>query len=155
MSCSSSEEGSSARFTKEQLKTMLIRENELRLSESVQKEYAAAEVSGVRDWMNVTEKLQENMLLKDFSVEPKNLQAALLALRSATHKYPDLKPLALYVKYNRAEDGKMQLGDSIPNIPLISADYKGQAKIKSFTTPLLSVASATKQPLIIFAGSVT
>jgi hypothetical protein len=141
-------------FTQEQLKAMLIRENELRLSEAVQLEYAAAEVSGTRDWMNVTEKLQEKMLARDFNILPDKMKAALFALRTATSKYPDLASIPLYVKYNRARDGKMQCGDSVPNLPLVSADFKGQNE-KSFTTHLHTLTNSDKQPCVVFAGSVT
>jgi len=142
-------------FSKDDLKKILLRENELRLSEGVQKRYAEAEESGVRDWMMVTEKVQEEMLANDFGVKPRDMQAALLALRTATQRYPEFASIPLYVKYNRARHGNLKCGDAVPDVPLVSPSFTGSGEGKLTTTLYSVMKQQPNVPWCIFAGSRT
>ncbi|CAF1337354.1 unnamed protein product [Rotaria sordida] len=105
------------------LKRMLIRENELRLSDEYQKRYCEAEktsTSSSSSWLNVTDELQRQ-IIREFNLDDE-MDDALLCLRCATQIYPDLKHIPLYVQYNRARDGNLQISDIAPNVPVIQLD---------------------------------
>ena len=99
---------------------MLIRENELRLSDEYQKQFSEAEQSSSSSWLDVVNELQKQVI-REFHLD-EEMDAALLCLRCATQIYPDLKEIPLYTKYNRAIDGNLQLGDIMPNIPIVQLD---------------------------------
>ncbi|KAK9867669.1 hypothetical protein WJX84_003907 [Apatococcus fuscideae] len=108
-------------FTKDQLQKMLVREDELRLCPETQAAYAEAERSWRTDWMQVTIKLQEQVM-REHGVSPFNMQAALRCFRSGPHEYPDLKPLALYHRHQRSREGPLCEGDLVPNVLLLNLD---------------------------------
>ncbi|KAG1680116.1 hypothetical protein FOA52_000229 [Chlamydomonas sp. UWO 241] len=85
---------------------VLARENELRLGDEVQAEYAAAERTETRDWLVVTEQLQARVLRKA-GVQAEDMELALTAMRTAPQRYPDLKKLCVY---HRGMIGEMQVG---------------------------------------------
>ncbi len=118
---------------------MLIRENELRLSDQYQKRYSDAEKTSFSSWLDVTDELQRQ-IIREFNLD-EEMEDALLCLRCATQIYPDLKDIPLYIKYNRARDGDLQIGDIVPNVPIVQLD--GQEKhlfdgLKSSSTVLIS-----------------
>ncbi len=51
----------------------------------------------------VTIKLQEQVM-QEFGVARQDMEQALRCFRSGPHKYPDLKPLALYHRYQRSRE---------------------------------------------------
>jgi len=99
------------------LKSMLIRENELRVSDEYQKRFAEAEKSSFESWLDVADELQRQVI-REFHLD-EEMDDALLCFRCATQIYPELKSIPLYVKYNRARDGDLNLGDTAPNVPVI------------------------------------
>jgi hypothetical protein len=118
---------------------MLIRENELRLSDEYQKRYSEAEKTSLSSWLDVTDELQRQ-IIREFNLD-EEMEDALLCLRCATQIYPDLKHIPIYVKYNRARDGDLQIGDIVPNVPIVQLD--GQENqlfdgLKSSSTVLIS-----------------
>jgi hypothetical protein len=118
---------------------MLIRENELRLSDEYQKRYSDAEKTSFSSWLDVTNELQRQ-IIREFNLD-EEMDDALLCLQCATQIYPDLKDIPLYVKYNRARDGDLQFGDIAPNVPVVQLD--GQENqlfdgLKSSSTVLIS-----------------
>lgn len=119
---------------------MLIRENELRLSDEYQKEYCQAEKTSYSSWLDVTDRLQRQVI-KEFNLDD-DMEDALLCLRCATQIYPDLHDIPIYVKYNRARDGNLQEGDIVPNIPVIQINGKENQLfddgLKSSSTVLIS-----------------
>ena len=120
--------------------SMLKRENELRLGLDVQKRFEEAERSGAKsDWMEVAAAVQLE-LLREFSVS----EDALDAYRCAAIKHG----ISLYVKYNRAREGYLQVGSLAPNISLISVQHDGSTR-----SQLLLDNRPTSRPLIIIAGS--
>jgi len=118
---------------------MLIRENELRLSDEYQKRYSDAEKTSFSSWLDVTDELQRQ-IIREFNLD-EEMEDALLCLRCATQIYPDLKDIPLYVKYNRARDGDLQIGDIVPDVPIVQLN--GQENqlfdgLKSSSTVLIS-----------------
>ncbi|CAF1391172.1 unnamed protein product [Rotaria sordida] len=129
------------------LKRMLIRENELRLSDEYQKRYCEAEKtssSSSSSWLNVTDELQRQ-IIREFNLDDE-MDDALLCLRCATQIYPDLKHIPLYVQYNRARDGNLQISDIAPNVPVIQLD--GQETHAQDEWPICSARwSPTQMPI--------
>ena len=123
---------------------MLKRDNELRLSESVQKRFEEAERSGSQtDWIEVATHVQLEVL-REFNVSAK----ALHAYRCAANKHD----ISLYVKYNRAREGKLKVGTKAPNVELISLENDDTTTLHS----LLEMQQAdTDRPLVIIAGSIS
>jgi len=118
---------------------MLIRENELRLSNEYQKRYSEAENTSSSSWLHVTDELQRQ-IIREFNLD-EEMDEALSCLRCATQIYPDLKQIPLYTRYNRARDGDLQVGDIAPNVPVIQLDgQEGQLfdGLKSSSTVLIS-----------------
>ena len=104
------------------LKRMLVRENELRLSDEYQQRYREAEStsSDSTSWLEVTDELQR-AVVREFNLDD-DMEDALLCLRCATQIYPDLKGIPLYVLFNRAREGDLQVGDAAPDVPVVQLD---------------------------------
>ena len=99
---------------------MLLRENELRLSDEYQQRFCEAEKSSFPSWLDVTDELQRRVI-REFNLD-EEMDDALLCLRCATQMYPDLKNIPLYIRYNRAREGDLQLGDVVPDVPVVQLD---------------------------------
>jgi hypothetical protein len=91
-------------------------------------------------------------------VAPAREAAALRALRAATHTFPALASIPLYVRHQRARAGELAPGDAPPEVPLLTLD--------GAPTTLLTHAAALRAPpagsplraplpLILLAGSVS
>lgn len=100
------------------LREMLAEEDRLRVSEDTQRLYAAVERTVESDWMEVTHELQ----LQVVRAFPESVrlcgseEAALLQLRCGAVRHPDL---ARYVRYNRAHQGGLRVGDLAPDVPAL------------------------------------
>lgn len=121
---------------------MLKRENELRLSQVVQKRFEEAERSGSKtDWIEVATQVQLDVL-REFNVA----ESSLHAYRCAANTHG----VSLYVKYNRAREGSLKVGAPSPDVTLISLEDDGTTRLQ----PLLDVQKADR-PLVIVAGSIS
>ena len=99
--------------------SMLERENELRLSNSVQQRFEEAERSGSKsDWIEVAAAVQLEVL-HEFNVP----ESALRAYQCAAKRHG----ISLYVKHNRARVGDLQVGSNAPNISLIDMCNKASS----------------------------
>ena len=149
---------------------VLQRETQLRLSPETQAKYAAAEKRQDTDWMEVTGGLQEDVL-REQGVREEQLPAALRAMRTAPYKYPQLKKLCIYHKYQRSRQGPA-VGSTVPNVMMVKLPETGEVQeegslglggaevaVLSGTSggemvPLLSCfVKPEQQLLVIFAGS--
>ncbi|KNC46226.1 uncharacterized protein AMSG_02677 [Thecamonas trahens ATCC 50062] len=133
---------------------MLERENELRLSTRVQELYAAAERRSDTDWMEVTLELQKQVATEfGYGPDHDRHDDVLVVLRRAAAIYPELPETAaipLYVKHNRAGEGRVVAGEAIVDVPLLPlAD--GEIGCRTSLTALL--AGAGERPLVVIAGS--
>jgi hypothetical protein len=121
---------------------MLKRENELRLSQDVQKRFEEAERSGSKtDWIEVASQVQLEVL-REFNVAESSLQA----YRCAANKHG----ISLYVKYNRAREGSLKVGAPAPDVSLISLMDDGTTHLQF----LLDMQQADR-PLVVVAGSLS
>lgn len=121
---------------------MLRREEELRLSEEVQEQYAAVEVDDSDlDWMHITDALQRRVV-REFGATSENEGEALAALRRAAREDHDFTPL--YVRYQRARQGDLHAGSEVVECPLL--------KLDGTPTTLLS-ETATTSTSCVLAGS--
>jgi hypothetical protein len=137
-------------ITKELLKNMLRRENELRLSEETQKKYMEAEKKSETDWMEVTIELQRQVV-REFGI--KDIDRGVHAIQSAFSRYghedKDFFEIPLYVRLNRARQGDLNEGEPAHDIPkLFHVDNPSKTcNLFDFMNP--------GRPLVVIAGSYT
>jgi len=124
---------------------MLIKENELRKSPETQALYKKAEMTDETDWMEVTDMLQRQ-ILRDYGLDEVDLEKGLFSLRTATKRFPELSDIPLYVKYNRARQGDLTVGDPAPNVPLVTLDEE-KCDLHDYCS--------SSRPLLLMAGSYT
>jgi len=104
------------------------------------------------EWLEAVEAIQQQVVF-EFGLEEKH---GLWLLRSATHLFPELGHIAIYVRNNLARDGKLQCGDMCENIPLI--DLMAQPHpLPDTVEPCIHLHTvAAKAPLtVLCAGSFT
>jgi len=89
---------------------MLQREEVLRASPEGLRRMAAA-----REWLDVAEEIQREVV-REFGLPE---EAGLALLRSSTHRFPELRVLAVYARNNLARDGSLVEGDVCPDVNLL------------------------------------
>jgi hypothetical protein len=95
---------------------MLRREEQLRTSpEGLQRMQMA------REWLDAVDGIQRQVV-SEFGLE---MEKGLSLLRSATHRFPELSHLAVYVRNNHARDGPLQVGDLCANVRLLDLGAQG------------------------------
>jgi len=110
-------------FHVDELRAMLVREDELRRSEEVQLAYAEAERSEGSSWMVVTQELQRRVVAEGgYSAGHPRALEALYALRRAGLVCAELASIPLYVKYNRCRPCDLRCGEPAPDIELRTLD---------------------------------
>jgi hypothetical protein len=135
-------------ITKDMLKDMLRRENELRLSEETQQKYREAERKSETDWMEVTIELQRQVV-REFGI--KDIDRGVHAIQSAYSRYgaedEDFFNIPLYVRYNRARQGDLKEGGPAHNTPKLfhMDDPTKTSNLFDFAKP--------GAPLVVLAGS--
>lgn len=132
---------------------MLRRESELRRSEETQLLYAVAEQSHDSDWLEVTARLQKQVLA-EFGVSMHD-QHMLGLLRRITHPdaFPMLSEEALYVKFNRARDTDLKEGDSIADAPLVSPDCSNTTTVLAQAAVVARSSESVNKVLVLVSGS--
>jgi hypothetical protein len=135
-------------ITKDLLKDMLRRENELRLSEETQRKYQEAERKSETDWMEVTIELQRQVV-REFGI--KDIERGVHAIQSAYSRYgstdKDFFDIPLYVRHNRARQGDLVEGEPAANTTkLFHMDEPSK------TSNLFDFAKPGA-PLVVLAGS--
>ena len=144
---------------------LLEKEDIIRKSESTQRWFEEVEKSVDTEWMQVASKIQfdivkEYLLLqKDLSssssstttttkkVTQKDVKDGVKQLREAARRYPG-NEIAHYVKYNRARNCPIQVGDIVPNILLARASNRENVM-------LLHQCDDKQLPLVLVAGSIS
>ena len=132
-------------MTADEIKDILRRENDLRLSHETQQEFQAA--SKPDDWIQVVERLQRRVCL-EFGLSE---QVGLNAMRRAESLLPgdqDVNEISLYRKYNRCRDGTLQVSDTPPNLNLWHFDSQQSVCLQD-------VLLSTPKWTVVFAGSYT
>lgn len=143
----------------DEIMAILVRENELRLSQDTQRRFR--NISKQPDgWLSVVEDLQLQVA-KEFNLPN---EIALKVMRSAETLVPtsekivleQIKQISLYRKYNRCIDSHLEVGDMPPNISLVHSTSTS-SKVVTLHSILERKpgCSNRNRPLVIFAGSYT
>jgi len=125
---------------------MLKREDELRLSAEVQKQFANPNF----DTIHVAAQVQEQVAM-EFGFE--DIQEAVSMIRCAPKLYPDnpeLVKIPHYLKFNRSKQGNLKVNDIVPNSNLTFLDGS-QITLYDYMDTYLN----NNKPIIITAGSYT
>jgi len=144
------EVGSARDLTAPEIKAILRRENELRLSSEIQDLFrnASNEPDG---WIGVVEELQRRTA-RQFGLSEK---VGLAAMRGAEDLLPgdlEVREISLYRKFNRWMDGALRVGDAPPDVPLYK--FGGDLRRDPVATTLhAALPSLRAGPLVLFAGS--
>lgn len=116
--------------TEKCLEQMIIREEEIRMSKEYQDECSKVK-DVVNGWLDVTAKMQSE-LVKEFGfTDEVSSDIAVNMLRRARYLYPDnniFKTVPVYVRENKANEGKLKENDECPNIQLFT-NCKQQIKL--------------------------
>jgi len=124
---------------------LLQREAELRVSPQTQKAMEEAEESVNSEWMAVIDDLQRRIVEEHNASAPGNI-VSLRDLRVAALRHPEI---AFWVKYNRARQGDLKVGDRALDVPLVLATDGTP------TTLLTSAAATPTKPIVCVAGSIS
>jgi len=136
--------------SKKFLRKILEMENDRRMSSEIQEQYRIAEESESKDWLEVTDQLQRNVL-KENLVSDTDIEDALLAMRTATYVYPELAAIPVYRKYQRAREGDLQVGAPAPQVSsLLSIDGRIVSLINND-----DYGNNSALPTLICAGSIS
>jgi len=125
--------------SRETLMKILAMDNELRLSKEVQHEYWISDYPS-----GVTLEVQTLAVKKYGYDNPWIIPSALSYYKDD----PEIMSIPHYAKYNRSQQGKIECGDAVPDIPLTTM----QGCATSMRTLLEPHASA---PVVLVAGSYT
>jgi hypothetical protein len=124
---------------KETLMKMMRREDELRLSKEIQDEYWAK-----GDFFGTTLRVQLQAVEEYGFSNPWIIPSAL----TYYSEDPDITSIPHYVRFNRSKQGKLECGDSIPDIPLSTTKGCGTS-LHTLLAPYQGI------PIVVAAGSYT
>eukprot|EP01088_Endostelium_zonatum_P021562 TRINITY_DN85_c0_g3_i1.p1 TRINITY_DN85_c0_g3~~TRINITY_DN85_c0_g3_i1.p1 ORF type:complete len:210 (-),score=48.03 TRINITY_DN85_c0_g3_i1:655-1284(-) len=138
---------------KDVLVNMLRRENEIRLTSTVQEQLDQTIVADSDSYTEVIEGIQKSVL-KQFGFEDN--ENNLTMYRAALSMFPDdseVRNEAYYYKYNRSRQGNLKEGDSIDlqSLSLFNLSTNQHQNIYD----ILQLNSNTTLPLVLIAGSIS
>jgi len=131
------------------MRDILIREDELRASQTWQDEYSKED--NLRWFEEVTYRIQLQALM-DNGISEGRLNVGICALKSARFMYkddPDMNQLTVYMRHDRSRKGSLQQGDDTPNVPLHTIEGT-PIMLHDYIKNLNS-----KKPLFVMAGSLS
>jgi len=142
-------------FNKNLTKEIMIKENELRLSDWAQKEYSQRDtLSWIR---SVTKDIQNKAVLEVLSANsayrslaPESCLEMLKQARFNWRDDPDMANLTVYQKYDHSQPGVVKENSAVPEVPLYTLDLE----MTSVHT-ILSDANHAGKLTVILAGSVS
>jgi len=138
-------------ISKEILKKIMIREEELRMSEEIQNKYTESDdLTHLRD---VTLALQKQAIIESGVTIP--MSDALNILHNARFLYqhdPTMNSITIYQRMDRSREGKVQMGCKIFEDIYVYDLESNRINLQKYITDLLAKEPL---PIIIFAGSVT
>lgn len=83
------------------------------------------------------------------------LRSALKQLRTAGQTHPELAPLQVYVRANRATRGPLRNGDAAPNVPLVDAYTNTATSLHEIVRSQPMGPASVKKPVMVLAVSYT
>ena len=116
-------------WDRQQVRDMLRREHNLRLSSHVQAQYRLADELLDDSWLKVTVQVQKQVL-EEFGHKPS--EANLFKLRKGALAHPDI---SLQVRYNRSRRGQLKTGDEVPRLDLVSLDTMNKVNLEDIAKP--------------------
>ncbi|CAF1433075.1 unnamed protein product [Rotaria sp. Silwood1] len=133
------------------LKDLLIKEEQIRLSQETQQLLSNIEDRKDIDWMDVIADLQTNLIKEAIGEDAteEEIQCGLRIFRSAHQLYAnddEFHNLSLYVRHNRAKQGNLHIGDSAMDVKLLNINGEFVSLLSYFQS---------NRPLLIIAGSYT
>ena len=162
-------------LTKDVLKDLLQEEETLRLSPEWQNKFKTSEYNydnqvitnndelGQSDWIDHVDQLQRIIISRKLQqllqreVSENEVERGIYSLQTATIRYPELKSIPLYVRFNRARRGSLKVGDMAPDVPLYSFDFLNYKLNNKDLVNLTSLSSIWRQkpdqPLLVIASS--
>jgi len=72
-------------------------------------------MAAAREWLDVAEEIQRQVVLEFRLPEKEGLKL----LRSAVHRFPELRQIAVYARSNLARNGTLVKGDLCPDVELL------------------------------------
>ncbi|CAF1087003.1 unnamed protein product [Adineta steineri] len=137
------------------LKHLLIKEEQLRLSQQTQQLLSSIQDRTDIDWMNIIDQLQTQLIKQTIGqhATESEIQHGLNILRSAHELYSndeEFHNLSLYVRHNRARQGHFRVGDEAIDIELLNLNNE--------FVSLFSYSHShchSNKPLLIISGSYT
>lgn len=138
------------------IKNMLRMENELRLCDRTMEYYNEARRAG-RDPMEVPVQIQREVA-RAFNLSEDIALAAMRCAETLPQMSPqdvaEVKEISHYRKFNRCQDGSLQVGDSLPDVPLVRFRRGGGGEITSLHSTLPSSPSlSASRPSVVVAAS--
>jgi len=130
-------------WNKEFLMKLLKREDEMRHSPEIQRLYDEGwEKEGIPS-TSIEENMQKQ-LLSEFGIDPEVGLPIFQSYRSIWEDDPDIRNLALYIKYDRSGLGTLREGNLMPDVTL--STMEGQiVKLSNYLKP--------NRPLVLIGGS--
>jgi hypothetical protein len=142
------------RLTPALISAMLRRENDLRLSDEIQREYGKSD--DFETFSQITEGVQRRVA-GEFGFETdESVAAALDAMRGCEALWPEraaeFRALSHYRKFNRARAGELCKGDTVPEALLDSIRGDGDEPDPSLAD-VLGASARAGLPTLLVAGS--
>jgi len=137
-------------FTKEIIRKILIREDELRASDFWQSEYSKED--RLQWFEEVTHRIQIEALEDNGVAAEELLTRGIDALRRARFRYkddPNMNQLTVYMRNDRSREGSLLQGDDAPNVPLHTIEGT-PIMLHEYIKNLNS-----NKPLFVMAGSIS
>lgn len=105
-----------------------------------------------REWLDAAHAIQ-CQVVQEFGQEQ---EAGLALLRSATHRFPELRQVAVYARNNLARDGHLSEGDVCPDVRLLPLQREGPGCAGGGppqVVTLHSVVAGADKATVLCAGS--
>lgn len=106
-------------------------------------------MAAAREWLDVAEEIQREVV-KEFGFPE---EAGLALLRSSTHRFPELRELAVYARNNLARDGGLVEGDVCPDVKLLHTGDRGAYSALSQLVSLHDLVAKAAVATVLCAGS--
>jgi len=139
-------------IARDDLKRLLLIERSVRLSDEAQTKFSAAGMNGA-ELAKVTEWTQTRAL-EEFGLESNDRN--LLLLRSALSFYPndaELQAIPFYSRYNRCQQGNLDVGSSVPDTPLIAIDGSETSLQQHYISRCAELGLQPDVPMVLVGGS--
>jgi len=132
---------------------MLKRECEIRASERISRrlnELSMEDLTGIHDMILEI----QQQVCDEFgfgAIGPQAIQSA----RARFPDDPEVVNAAFYLKFNRAKQGPLSVGDEIPDVPLLHLDGTSTSLRAYYRNRQPNALAGTERPLVLVSGSAT